>query len=356
MNICFFVGNIELSGGTERVTSIISNELYLKGYNISVLSLNKGIESFFRSETNIKKETLSRSGRNHGILGYIRGMFRLRKYIIKNRIDVIIDVESMLVLYSIPALLGVNIRHVCWEHFNFNINLGVKLRDLGRKWAAKYCDYIVTLTNRDMELWQQGLGKINAKIISIANPTPYENTNHRANLSSKTVLAMGRLTYQKGFDLLIQAWAEVCKVNMDWVLKIVGSGEDESKLKQQVINLGLSERVNFIPVTRNVTLQYQSASIYCLSSRFEGFPVVLLEAISFELPIVAFDCDTGPSELISDNGFLIEPKNHQKYAEALVDISSSKFDIPKHLAATKILRERLKLNNIIEKWVSLLSS
>lgn len=68
--------------------------------------------------------------------------------------------DSICCIFTVPALWGLNIRHICWEHFNFNVNLGVKFRDIGRKWAARYCDYIITLTTRDKELWENGIIKL----------------------------------------------------------------------------------------------------------------------------------------------------------------------------------------------------
>lgn len=353
--ICFLIGDISLSGGTERVCSIVANELVKENYQISILSLSHGVEPFFKLDSRItlnylysKKVSMKKN--------FIGCCLKIRKYLQSNEIDTLIVVDSISCVFTVPALWGLKIKHICWEHFNFNVNLGVKFRDLGRKWAAKYCDYIVTLTNRDMELWQQGLGKINAKIISIANPTPYATTNHRAKSSSKTVLAMGRLTYQKGFDLLIESWAEVCKVNLDWTLKIVGSGEDESKLKQQVINLGLSQRVNFIPVTKNVTVQYQNASFYCLSSRFEGFGMVILEAQSFGIPVVSFNCDAGPSDLITHgkNGFLAKAGNVKDLSDQLLHMMIlSDNDFMKMSEASYENAKKYSTQNITKEWLNI---
>ncbi|WP_338560578.1 glycosyltransferase family 4 protein [Acinetobacter sp. KS-LM10] len=354
--ICFLIGNINNSGGTERVTTLIANALVKQGFQVSILSLAEGNQPFFDLEPSVCINCIypEKISMKKNFLGAV---WRIRKFVTANRVDTLIVVDSISCVFTVPALIGLNVKHICWEHFNFNINLGVKFRDLGRKWAAKYCDYIVTLTNRDMELWQQGLDKINAKIISIANPTPYENTNHRANSSSKTVLAMGRLTYQKGFDLLIEAWAEVCKVNLYWTLKIVGGGEDESKLKQQVINLGLSKRVNFIPITRNVTVQYQNASIYCLSSRFEGFGMVILEAQSFGIPVVSFSCDAGPSDLITpgENGFLAEAENMKDLSDQLLHmITLNDNDFMKMSQASYENAKKYSTQNITKEWLSIL--
>lgn len=357
-NICFLIGDMNLSGGTERVTSIIANELAKEHCKVSILSLNNGIDSFFQLDESIALHSLytKKVSMKKNFLGCC---FKIRKFMQSNHIDTLIVVDSISCVFTVPALWGLKINHICWEHFNFNVNLGVKFRDIGRKWAAKYCNYIVTLTKRDKELWLAGLSfdKINAKIIPIANPTPYENMNYTPSLSSKTVLAMGRLTYQKGFDMLIDAWAEVCKINSDWTLKIVGSGEDNDKLKQQVLDLNLSKRVEFIPVTSDVVSHYKNASIYCLSSRFEGFGMVILEAQSFGLPIVSFDCDCGPSDLIYDgvNGLLVEKDDTRLLAKSIIRLMDfNDVDYKKVIEFNEVFSKKFYVSNLINQWLLIL--
>lgn len=355
-NICFLIGDMNLSGGTERVTSIIGNELVKQNYQVSILSLSNGTVSFFKLDESITLHSLY-SKKVSMKKNFIGCCLKIRKFVQSNNIDTLIVVDSILCVFTVPALWGLKVNHICWEHFNFNVNLGVEFRDIGRKWAAKYCDYIVTLTNRDMLLWQQGLNKINAKIIPIANPTPYENTGYTPSLSSKTVLAMGRLTYQKGFDMLIDAWAQVCESNSDWTLKIVGSGEDNDKLKQQVLDLNLSNRIEFIPVTSDVVSYYKNASIYCLSSRFEGFGMVILEAMSYSLPVVSFDCDCGPSDLIDDgvNGLLVKPMDIESLSSKILDFIS--FSTTEYIGMSENSYNKAKKfysKEVLNKWIEII--
>ncbi|TCM64369.1 glycosyltransferase involved in cell wall biosynthesis [Acinetobacter calcoaceticus] len=330
-NVCFLIGDINLSGGTERVTTLIANALATESNcKVNILSLSHGKQPFFEVDKRIQFHSLYKEQVSMK-KNYISALWKIRKYILQHEVDTLIVVDSILCMFTVPALMGLKTKHICWEHFNFNVDLGVSFRRIGRKWAAKYCDYVVTLTKRDKELWEQGLKNIKAKIIPIANPTPYENIENTPKLDYKIVLAMGRLTYQKGFDLLLEAWSEVCKKNNDWTLRIIGGGEDEGRLKEQAKFLGLVERIDFIPASKHVEQYYRSSSFYCMSSRFEGLPMVLLEAQAFGLPIVSFDCDTGPSELIQNNinGFLVENKNTQSFAEnilKLINLNSKEYD------------------------------
>lgn len=328
-NICFLIGSLSNSGGTERVTSLIANELAKRNNNISILSLTHGTVPFFELNDSIQTSSLY-SKEVSFKKNFIGTIWKIRRFVQRHQIDTLIVVDSISCMFTVPALYGLTVNHICWEHFNFNVNLGVKSRDLGRKLAAKYCDYIVTLTKRDKELWEEGLKTIHAKIVPIANPTPYENIEHIPSIESKTILSLGRLTYQKGFDLLIEAWAQVCHVNDDWMLQIIGSGEDEKALKDQAKLLDVFDRINFIPVTRDVEYYYKTSAFYCLSSRFEGLPMVLLEAQAYGLPIIAFDCDTGPSDLIDDgiNGWLIESGKVDALAKQIltcIDLDSDSY-------------------------------
>ena len=354
--ICFLIGNIDHSGGTERVTSLIANDLSKKGYKIHILSLFGDDNPFFKLDENIRMYSFY-SKRVSFKKNFFQTIWKIRNFSTEHQLDTLIVVDSISCVFTVPALFGLKIKHICWEHFNFNVDLGVSFRRLGRRLAAKYCDYIVTLTNRDKELWMHGLSNIKAEIVPISNPTPYENTEHLPNLESKIILAIGRLTHQKGFDFLIDAWAKVCKINSDWTLRIIGDGEDEKKLKQQAKDLGIYNRIEFIPAKKNINKYYKTASFYCMTSRFEGLPMVLLEAQAFGLPIVAFDCDTGPSEIITNNinGYLCDQNNCEDLSFALdnmMNMSEEKFQ--NMCLNAKLNSNSFKLDEIIKKWINII--
>ncbi|MCU4435051.1 glycosyltransferase family 4 protein [Acinetobacter bereziniae] len=355
--ICFLIGNIDHSGGTERVTTLIANALSnYKNCQIHILSLHGGGLPFFEQD----KKMI-----NHHLFdfkvsmkkNFLQAIRKIRSYIIYNKIDTLIVVDSISCIFTVPACIGLKVNHICWEHFNFNVNLGIKYRDIGRKWAAKYCDYVVTLTKRDKELWEQGLKKIKAKIIPIPNPTPYENMQNTPSLEFKTILSLGRLTHQKGFDFLIDAWAQVCKHNNDWTLRIVGSGEDEKALKDQAQYLGIADRIEFLPATKDVGEYYKTSSFYCMSSRFEGLPMVLLEAQSFSLPLISFNCNTGPSDIIENgkNGYLVESENVEELADRLLYVTKMDLDkYQKMVNLSKLNSYKFYLDNILNHWIDII--
>ena len=354
--VCFLIGNLNDSGGTERVTTLIANALAEKSYQVSILSLANGRQPFFELLPSINIYSLY-SEKISFKKNFFGAVWRIRKFVTDQQIDTLIVVDSISCVFTVPALFGLKIKHICWEHFNFNVNLGTKFRDIGRKWAAKYCDYVVTLTERDKELWEQGLKHIKAKIVQISNPTPYENIDYIPSLEFKTVLAVGRLTYQKGFDLLIEAWAQVCAVNHDWKLRIVGSGEDEEALKAQAKKLGVYRRIDFIPATKNIDLYYKTSSFFCLSSRFEGLGMVLIEAQSFGLPVISFDCEVGPAEIVLNkrNGYLCENGNIESLVEGILNlINLDKLSYLEYSILSKENSKKYSVMAISNHWCKLL--
>lgn len=354
--ICFLVGNINSSGGTERVTTLIANELSRNKYDISILSITDGDKPFFKLNDRVDFFSLY----NEKISfkkNFINVVWKIRKFIQINKIETLVVVDSIACIFTLPALYGLKVNHICWEHFNFKNNNGAKLRDIARKWASKYCDYVVTLTQQDKQLWEKGLKNINAQIISISNSSPYENIQNNPSLKFKIVLAVGRLTHVKGFDLLIDAWAKVCKVNQEWTLRIVGSGEEENNLKDQVNRLGIVDRVNFIAATKDIIKYYETSSFYCLSSRFEGFPMVLLECQSFGLPAVAFNCDTGPSEIIIDNvnGKLVKNGDIEDLSKKILELINLTEDQYSHYVLnSKVNMERFEIKKVLKMWNEIL--
>lgn len=352
--ICFLIGNLNSSGGTERVTTLIANALAEKKYQVSILSLAGGKQSFFELKPDIKTYSLyaEKISFKKNFLGVV---WRIRQFVTQYQIDTLVVVDSISCVFTVPALFGLKIKHICWEHFNFKVNLGVKYRDVGRKWATKYCDYVVTLTKRDKELWEQSIKNIKAKIIPIANPSPFEVQENIPSLDYKTILCVGRLTHQKGFDLLITAWARIAQQVPDWKVVIVGSGEDELMLKQMAKDLGVGDSIIFAGRQKDMDQFYRQASFFCMSSRFEGFGMVLLEAQSYGLPIVAFDCDIGPAELVNkETGFLVTNGDIIQLGDALqktIDCTVDQYN--KMVEQAFISSENYKLNSIISHWLKI---
>lgn len=183
-----------------------------------------------------------------------------------------------------------------------------------RRHIIEYEKFIV-LTHRDAADW----GKKYVNLYVIPNPvsvTPHQITDS----SQKRALAVGRLCAQKGFDLLINAWDMIAKdVRKGWTLDILGSGPDETALRELIVAKGLQSEISILTPLHDISSIYLNHSIYCFSSRYEGFGLSLMEAMAFGLAPVSFDCPCGPSEVIQDgiNGFLVAQNDTSKYAKRI---------------------------------------
>jgi len=356
--ICFFIASISKAGGTERVCTAIANKLAQLGYEVTIISFY-GSAPFFELQENIRFVYLFQKKYNFKLFLPLV-ILKLRKKIKEINPSILINVDSALFIYTFLSTLRLNQKNIVWEHFSYNESLGAKVRVLSRKLSVKYADAIVTLTNKDKSNWEQNL-ICKAPVFTINNPSPFYNLTIEDNANRKNiVLSVGRLTYQKGFDRLLEAWKIVNNSNITsgWELHIVGSGELKNEIEKEITSLNLSNSVKLFPVTSNIQEHYQQASIFCLSSRFEGFPMVLLEAQSFELPIVSFDCETGPSEIISNfkNGILVKNGDIAELSERLLYLIKNeniRLEMGKSASKNSF---NYSIDVIIKSWIHLFNS
>lgn len=201
------------------------------------------------------------------------------------------------------------------EHMNFRSHR----ESISRAIAEHYpnLDALVVLTEEDRADYTKVLGM--TRVARIPNALP-ELTGGRSALDRPVVVAAGRLTNQKGFDLLIRAFAPVARAHPDWVLRIYGGGVHAARLRALIAKHDLTENVALMGPTRHLGNELEVASVFALSSRFEGFGMVIIEAMSKGVPVVSFDCPRGPGEIIRDgqDGVLVPNGDVAALSEALV--------------------------------------
>lgn len=353
--ICFFSGDISRSGGTERVTIELCNHLIkLKhNYQISILSmtqLNK--ECFFYLDSSINTDILY-SYKINLKRDYFKTVINLNRYLRDNSIDILIDVDSILDIFSIPATFFLNTKVVSWEHFNFYENLGVRFRDWGRLLSSKYASYLVTITEEDLLNFRNGLN-LKCPSTNIYNPIQVRRDVDKPK-NTKIILSAGRLTYQKGFDLLIEVAKEVFACKHDWRWIIVGEGEDRELLQKKILDYNLEKNVMLLGGVKDIDNYYKEAEIFVMTSRFEGLGMVILEAFNYGVPVISFDCPVGPKEIIRHgiNGFLV-PNQDVECMTRKINLLMEDNELRKYFSKnTKIDLDKFNIENVGLKWIEL---
>ena len=227
---------------------------------------------------------------------------------------------------------------------------------LGKLWMDQLTskinrlDKFVVLTHQDRQLWKE----INQdKCETIHNPISFVPTR-TSNGQNKRIIAVGRYTYQKGIDLLIKAWDIVYKEHSDWQLHVYGGGE--SKIYQeQIQELGLQNSCFLHPESPNIEDKYIESSIFAFSSRYEGFGLVLVEAMSCGVPPVSFDCPCGPKDIIHDgeDGFLVENSNYFMLAERIIYLIENDEQRIEMGKKAQIRAKDFNMELIAQQWKSL---
>lgn len=213
-----------------------------------------------------------------------------------------------------------------------------------------HLDTLVVLTDEDRATWQKHLDRV----VTIPNPLSFQ-TDEVSHLTAKRVVAVGRYAWQKGFDRLIQIWAKVHPQHPEWQLHIYGRG-DRSLFQHLVDQLHLTDSVFLHPHESDIESVYQQSSIFAFSSRYEGFGLVLTEAMHCGLPCVSFDCPCGPKDIIHDgkNGFLAHTS--EEFAKKLSLLMREK-TLREHMAnEARQSSFRYTTDQIMKKWEDLFNN
>lgn len=317
-NICFFCGDATLGGGTERVCSSLAALLSEnQKYSVTILSVyEKNKAPIFQTPAAVIRAAL-RKKPVANLLLYSTLYAPLLSFIKKNNIQVLIDVDGVLDIISLPVRIFCGVKIISWEHFAFDETLGTAYRTRLRKITAKRVDAVVTLTNGDAERFNREF-RLRRPAECIRNSAEIKACGNY-NASSKILMTAGGLVPVKGYDALLETAAALAARQIEFHWHIFGEGELRPTLEAKIKELSLENRVTLCGFVQTLEPYYNDAAVYVLTSKSEGLPTVLLEAKKHGLPIAAFDCSFGVRELVRDNvnGLLVPPGDTNALSHAL---------------------------------------
>lgn len=353
--ICFFAGDITRAGGTEKVTTQIANGLCLR-YKVIILSLKETMkDTFFVLDKNIEHFSVFQT--NYSTKrDYIKIVLYLHNFIKNKNVDVVINTDTMLDIYTVFAKRFTKAKAISWEHFNFYETLGNKYRMFVRKHVTKYSDCVVTLTKEDKENYKKYFGK-KLRVYQIYNPFIRDSISNDYDINSRTIISVGRLVSLKGYDMMIKVAEKVMHARPKWKWLILGDGEKKECIINDIKKHNLSN-VQLVGRVENVNDYLRESAIFVMTSRNEGFPLSMVEAKSCNLPIISFNCKTGPKELVSNgvNGWLIDCFDIEDMSLKLANLMDD-IELRKEFSSKAYLgMENLEYKHIIKCWIDLIES
>ena len=390
MKICFITSTIFNVGGVQRVVSVLANELnrYCEvdilcinkevNLNRNLYSLNEDIHVQLGLKTNkktisdklyskvIKKLNEKSNIINHKISpNILKNVYypeelqeSLTNYINLNKYNYVIGVEGRYSLLLAIISDRINAKTIGWQHNSYdayfnNINKYYWKQDKLFKEYIPKLNQCVVLTNQDKFEYKNSMG---IECNTIYNPLSFQS-KEKSNCLKKNILFVGRLLeQQKGLDLLIKAFKKVSIKRKDWTLTIVGEGKDKDKLVELIREENLNDVVKLKNFTTNIKSYYLESSIFVSTSRWEGFGLVITEAMECGLPVVAFE-NSGPKEIINKNGVngvLVSKEDINQLSEKIIYLIDNE---QIRLKMSKEAIERAKnfdIDNIVNKWRNIL--
>lgn len=349
MNITVFIGGLT-GGGAERVACNLINNLSAKGHEITVLSV-AGVEKSYGLGDRVKLLSLEGTKRiRFAPLRVFSKMKKLKKFLKTNETDlyVVFLPKTIMALFHYKKYVKAPI--VVTESVSPTTYSKGKLKKLTR--CFKKADGAVFLTDAAMKFYTDRVPlKSGIVIPNAVNPEFIKPTY--TGEREKVVVGVGRHTKQKNFPLLISAFKEIADVFPEYSLKIYGGGPLTESYKKQCEQLGIEGRVKFPGFCQNMQDEIESASLFVLSSDYEGVPVALIEALALGLPCVSTDCEGGGARFLikdGENGLLVPVRDKHKLADAIKKVLSDDKLAEKLSENAVLVREKLAPDKIYAEW------
>lgn len=351
--ILFLIGSLR-AGGAERVATNLCND-WCRDNNVLLVTGDSDKNDFYNIENSVRRISLDFrydiKGIGRLLLEQISRSYKILKLYFKEKPDTIVVSCSDISLRILLTLFFSQKKIIVCEHNNY-FALQSKVKRALRIIIFRKASKLLLLTERDIKNYTDR-GFPRHKILVMRNPLGIEKKSYHRKKLNKSLLAVGRLCEQKAFDRLIDI---VPKIDPEAVVNIVGEGSLRSSLEQKIIDNKLEARVKLIGSTKEIQEYYANSSILLMTSKYEGLPMVIGEANSFGLPVVAYDCPTGPSEMIDNdvNGFLIRDGDEVEFSERVNELLANKAKYYEMSERSHMKALDMSITNITKQWYSIL--
>jgi glycosyltransferase involved in cell wall biosynthesis len=352
-----------VSGGAERVAANLANAWAERGWTVSLISLAPQSLDFYFLDRKVRRIALDLAGDSSGVLEAVHANARivraLRRVFVDQDPDAVLAMISTTAVLAVLASRGLRCRVVVSEH-TYPPKLPIKWQwDLLRRLTYPRAAVVSMLTSEGLRWLRYRIPRARGAVIP--NPVPYPLPAGEPVLSPQSVLAkenrlllaVGRMDKGKQFDCVLSAFAILESRHTAWHLVILGDGPERASLERQATTLGLGHRIKLPGRAGNVGDWYRRAELYVMSSRYEGFPNTLAEAMAYGCPAVSYDCDTGPRDIIRQevDGLLVSPVGDvPALAEALDRLMGNEAQRARMAARAVEVRSRYSMERILAMW------
>ena len=365
MRLLIFISSMG-GGGAERVSANLANYWATKGWEIAIVTLSQQRLDFYELHPAVKRVALDLAEETVNVLAVlwknIRRVIALRRVLRQIQPDIALGmmVEAN-VLLALAAWGLPTLRTVGAEHTHPPQSAVGYLRDTLRSHTYGLLNAVTALSSEGKDWLKTHTNAQRIAVIPNAVTWPLPGQEPRISPNAlyqserQLLLAVGRLEAQKGFDWLIEAFSNLADKHPDWDLVILGEGSLRTTLDKQVRESGLEHRIFLPGRAGNMADWYESADLYVMSSRFEGFPMTLAEAMAHGLAAVSFDCDTGPRDIIrhEQDGLLVPPGDVAELTAALDRLMSDALTRQRFAERAVEVRERFSMERIAGMWEKL---
>jgi glycosyltransferase involved in cell wall biosynthesis len=348
-------------GGAERVAADMANLWVGQGEQVALITLDSVESDVYRVDQRVERVGLGLMGTSRSALQAIRNNRRrirsLRAALQEAQPDCIVSVTDRMNIVTLLACRGWKTPVVIAEHSDpRHQHLGLVWERL-RRWTYPQAAAAVVLTRPVADHLRTRFPDLPVHVVPNGIAAPPDRVAPAADQVSPLVVAMGRLSNEKGFDLLIDAFAEVAPRHQAWRLEIAGEGPERAPLQQRIARHALEDRVQLVGWVDDPVRFLARASVFVLSSRYEGFPVALLEAMAAGLAVASFDCDSGPREIVRHewDGLLVSPQDRRALAGA-IDRLLANSQLRQQLGqAAREVVDRFSCQQFAEQWNKILN-